>query len=194
MTTDHRARSRGLFGTALLLGALLLVLAAPRGVGAQSRKFLVQGEEPPDFALLDTSGRVVQLSEFRGRTILLSFWSCYTDTCFASTAAYTDLIERLGPLGLAAPTVCQEIPPVLAADGYAGLLKRCSAGQTILVDQDQRVGTEYFVREFPTTFLIGPDFAIREIVTGVAPLRDPAFHDRLEGLVRMSPGIGQPQP
>lgn len=182
MRGESQAGRRWWFGTSLV--SLALVLAgSPLIARAQDFRPLVQGGPPPDFSLPDPAGREVRLSDFKGKAILLSFWSCYTDTCFASLGAYNALVERLGPRGLAAPTVCQEIPPALAENRYAGLLKRCSAGQTILIDTERRVGRLYFVTEFPTTVVIGPDFTIRELLVGVAPLREAAFAARLEQLV-----------
>ena len=126
----------------------------------------------------------MSLSDYAGKVILLTFWSCHTDTCFTTVKVFEDLLARLGPLGLVAPTVCEEIPPALAADDYAGLLQRCSTGQKILIDPKREVRGRYRVRQLPTSVLIGPDMKVLEIVSGVPPLRDPALHERIEKLVR----------
>ena len=145
------------------------------------------GTSAPDFTLADTSGTPVRLSDFAGKAVLLTFWSCYTDTCFTTVKVFEDLLARLGPLGLVAPTVCEEIPPGLAANNYAGLLQRCSTGQKILLDPQREVRARYRVRQLPTSILLGPDLKILEIVRGIPPLRDPAFHARIEQLVRTLP-------
>lgn len=167
--------------TAALLAAVLCAGGAG-AQGAEARKPLIQGEPPPDFTLPDTAGRAVRLSDFTGRVILLSFVSCYTDTCFASVNAFEDLLVKTGPARLAAPTICAEVPAALKQDGYAGLLKRCGAGQTILIDEGQEISARYFVTEFPTSLLIGPDFTLREVIQGVPALRDPALLARIESL------------
>jgi len=151
------------------------------------------GTAAPDFILADTGGKNVKLSDFAGKVILLTFWSCYTDTCFTTVKVFEDLLARLGPLGLVAPTVCEEIPPALAADNYAGLLQRCSTGQKVLIDPQREVRGLYRVRQLPTSILIGPDLKVLEIVRGVPPLRDPAFHARIEQLVRATAAAPGPQ-
>lgn len=168
------------WGTALLAAALLA--GSVRVDAAEPLKPLVQGEPPPDFSLPDTAGRQVRLSDFKGRAILLTFVSCYTDTCFAPVNAFEPLLARFGRARLAAPTVCAEVPAALKADGYAGLIQRCSAGQTILIDEDQAISSRYFVTEFPTSVLIGSDFTVQEVLAGVAALRDPALPGRIEAL------------
>ena len=145
------------------------------------------GDIAPDFSLRDTAGKTVHLADLAGRVILLTFWSCHTDTCFTTVKVFEDLLGRLGPLGLVAPTICEEVPPALAADNFAGLLQRCSTGQMILLDPERDVKGRYRVRQLPTSVLIGPDMKILEVVRGVPPLRDPAFHERIEKLVRSLP-------
>ena len=174
-------------GAALVAALLLLLAPLP---GAADDIVVVDpprvGETIPDFTLPDTAGAPVRLSDFKGKVLLLTFWSCHTDTCFTSVKIFDELLVRLGPLGLVAPTICEEIPPALAADGYAGLLQRCSTGQKILLDEKREVRGTLRVRQLPTTILVGPDFTIREIIRGVPGLRDPAFHARLEELVRQT--------
>jgi len=151
------------------------------------------GTVAPDFTLSDTGGKSVSLRDFAGKVIFLTFWSCHTDTCFTTVRVFEDLLARLGPLGLVAPTVCEEIPPALAAENYAGLLQRCSTGQTVLLDPEREVRGRYRVRQLPTSILIGPDMKVVEIVRGVPPLREPALHERIEKLVRAAAAAPLPQ-
>jgi peroxiredoxin len=165
--------------------AIALLGAAPApAADLELLEPMAAGMLATDFSLADTAGKPVALSDFSGKVILLSFWSCYTDTCFTTVKVFEDLLARLGPLGLVAPTICEEIPPPLAADNYAGLLQRCSAGQKVLLDPERRVRGEYHVRQLPTSILIGPDMRVAEVIRGVQALRDPALHARIEALVR----------
>jgi len=180
--------TRGWWRRAVVVAAVsLLIAGAAPAAEIEILEPVEVGTRAPDFTLADTSGKPVRLSDFAGKVILLTFWSCYTDTCFTTVKVFEDLLAKLGPLGLVAPTVCEEIPPGLAAENYAGLLQRCSTGQKILVDSQREVRGRYRVRQLPTSMLIGPDLQILEIVRGVPPLRDPAFHERVEKAVRALP-------
>jgi peroxiredoxin len=191
MLTGFRAGPRVRRVTALL--ALALLAGAGGAGAAETFKPLVQGEPPPDFTLPDTAGKRVSLSDFRGRVILLTFVSCYTDTCMAPVNAFEALSARLGPARLAAPTVCAEIPDALRQNGYAGLLQRCGAGQTILIDLEQEVSARYRVTGFPTSVLIAPDFTVQEVLQGVAALRDPTLPARIDALAaRAAPNAPRP--
>lgn len=166
---------------AAALGLALLGAAATAGAQEPFRP-LIQGEAPPDFTLPDTGGRPVRLSDFKGRAILLTFVSCYTDTCLAVLTDLEPLVLKLGPSRLAALSVCVEVPAALRDGGYAGLLRRCGAGQTLLIDEQRTTSDRYHATEFPTSVLIAPDFTVREFLRGFPALRDPALRSRIEAL------------
>ena len=141
------------------------------------------GREFPDFTLPDADGREVSISDFRGKVIMLSFWSCYTDTCFTSVRIIEGLIKDFSSRGLVAPTVCSEIPPALEKNSYAELIKRCGVGQIILIDAGKEMKGRLHIRKFPTTFLIGRDFLVRETIKGVPLLMREEFREAVRALV-----------
>lgn len=179
-------RQRGHRPAAALLGLLLLALSGAAGA-QETFKPLMQGETPPDFVLPDTAGKQVRLGELQGRVILLSFVSCYTDTCLSALANFEPLSLKLGPSRLALVSVCVEVPAALKENRYAGLRERCGAGQTLLQDETRVTSRVYHVSEFPTSFLIAPDFTVREVVTGAAALRAPDLRERIEALAAQVP-------
>ena len=185
MVRRSGAHAAGLrWGAMVAAAALSLALDTASARELDLTEPISVGAPAPDFTLPDTAGQPVSLRDFAGKAVLLTFWSCHTDTCFTTVKVFEDLLAQLGPLGLVAPTICEEIPEALAKDGYAGLLQRCGTGQKILLDAKREVRGRYRVRQLPTSVLIGPDLKILEIVRGVPPLRDPEFHKRVEALVR----------
>lgn len=170
-----------------VVAVLLLHAAAPaqsfRIVGGRVPEV---GKEALDFSLPATDGKEVTLSDFKGKVILLSFWSCYTDKCFTSVNIIRDLLEEFHERGLVAPTVCSEIPEALARNGYEELLKRCGLGQAVMIDVDRDIKRTYKVRKLPGSYLIGPDFMIHEIVKGTARLREPGFRESIATLLKQA--------
>lgn len=59
-----------------LLPLLALVLTAASGQPGKNLQAL-KGKIVPDFQLLDLNGRVVKFSQFRGKVVLMNFWSPY---------------------------------------------------------------------------------------------------------------------
>jgi peroxiredoxin len=166
---------------------VILLFTAPSESFNLKRTIPEVGKEAFDFTLPDTKGEEVSLGDFRGKVVLLSFWSCYTDKCFSSVRIIKELLADFHEMGLVAPTICSEIPEVLVKDDYAELLKRCGTGQVVMVDAGRDVKRDYKVRKLPSTYLIGRDFTVREIVKGVTRLREPEFRDSVMALLEEPP-------
>jgi peroxiredoxin len=170
---------------ALMTATLLLVVPHSPSHALEEASAPVPGVggEFPGFVLPDAENRAVALSDFRGKAILLSFWSCHTDTCYTSVRVIEALLKEYGSLGLVAPTVCSEVPPALAKNSYAGLLKRCGTGQIVLIDRDMELTERLGIREFPTTYLIDRNYTIWEVIEGVPPLMGEEFRALVRSLV-----------
>jgi cytochrome c biogenesis protein CcmG/thiol:disulfide interchange protein DsbE len=169
----------------LMTATLLLVVPYSPSHGLEKASATVPrlGVEFPGFVLPDTENMAVALSDFRGKAILLSFWSCYTDTCYTSVRVIEALLKEYGSLGLVAPTVCSEVPPALAKNSYAELLKRCGTGQIVLIDRDMELTERLGIREFPTTYLIDKNHTIYKVIVGVPPLMEEEFRALVRFLV-----------
>lgn len=141
------------------------------------------GNAFPDFTLPDVEGRQVSLRDFQGKAIILSFWSCHTDTCFTSVRVIEGLLREYSSRGLVAPTVCSEVPPALEKDGYAGLLKQCGTGQVVLVDKAMELTKRLGIVEFPSTYLIDKNYVVWNVLTGVRPLMTEDFRSLVGSLV-----------
>lgn len=168
------------------LACLVIVTALVKPAFAQTEERVGVpsiGSAFPAFTLPDVTGRQVSLSDFQGKAILLSFWSCHTDTCFTSVRVIENLLKEYASLGLVAPTVCSEVPPALEKDGYTGLLKQCGTGQIVLVDKDMGLTKRLGIDEVPTTYLIDRNYAIWQIFTGVRPLLTDEFRVLVKSLV-----------
>jgi thiol-disulfide isomerase/thioredoxin len=54
----------------------------------------------PDWQLIDTDGRTVKLSDFKGKVVILNFWAIWCAPCRAEIPAFIALQERFGFQGL----------------------------------------------------------------------------------------------
>jgi len=73
----------------VLLG--VFALAAPRQAAAVS---LAPGDRAPEFSLSDIDGNRVTLDQFRGKTVVIAFWSTWCSRCEEELAFLRDTFSR----------------------------------------------------------------------------------------------------
>ena len=144
---------------------------------------LEPGDEAPDFTLPDQNGDPVTLSQFRGHRVVLYFYpkadtpGCTTQAC--GVRDHRSDYEQAGAVVLGVSP--DPVAPIANFDEKYGL------GFPLLSDEDHAVAEAYGVwvqksmygRKYMgnerTTFVIGPDGAIKEALHKVKP----AEHDDL---------------
>ncbi len=102
---------------------------------------LVPGDPAPEFALQDQSGRTVNLSDFRGREVLLYFYpKADTPGCTAQSCSVRDALPRLGDLEIAAVGISPDTPKK-----QAKFDSKYTLGFPLLSDPEHVVADDYGV-------------------------------------------------
>lgn len=120
------------------------------------------GEPAPPLALRDIDGRDLRLESFQGRTVIVNFWATWCGPCVAEMPSLSRLRQRLQPLGV-------EVLGVNFQENAARIrpfAERLGIDFPLLRDHDGRARTDWGVRVFPTTFIIGPDQRIAAVAVG----------------------------
>ena len=110
------------------------------------------GEAPPDFKVTTIDGRVVSLSDFKGKPIWLTFGASWCAQCRAEAPDLEAAYERYAPKGLVVLAVFQE--DVTTAIEYA---QRVGLTFILGVDPDTRIASRYDIVGIPTHVFIGRD-------------------------------------
>jgi peroxiredoxin len=118
----------------------------------------LRGQDAPDFALPDRTGRAWSLKSLRGRPVLLNFWFTTCPPCIEEMPGLEHLRRRLGDSAtILAVSVDEEgWPAIEKFFGAAG------TGLSVLLDQKKDVSKLYGVDKFPETFLIDPAGKVRK--------------------------------
>jgi len=167
--------------TTLLLVAVVAALSAAdwdsapeaaRLVVAESRAAAISGKKPPappapdipvgqaapDFALQNVSGRSgrTTLKEFRGRVVLLDFWSTLCGPCQAATPTMAMLHEKYGKQGLVVIGIDVQEPFAKVKE----YVREHQVPYRVLLDADARVSEKYGIAAIPAFFIIDAQGAI----------------------------------
>ncbi len=140
-----------------------------------------QGFLAPDFALQDAAGQTVQLSDQRGKPVLVNLWASWCPPCKAEMPAMQKVYDEYAAQGftiLAVNTTYQD--DAAGARSFAD-----SLGLTfpILYDLDGNVARQYQVRSMPTSFFVDAQGMVRRVVIG-GPMSEALLRAEIEQLMR----------
>ncbi len=157
------------------VGALLMCTSgvaqepktAPRSVKAPANR-----TQAPDFALQDGTGKVVRLSEYRGRVVLLDFWATKCGGCVQEIPMFAEVANAYRARGLEAIGVSEDIVyENLSNAGEAWQLVRPFVRERrvpyLIVMGDSRVTADYDIKALPLTHLIDKQGRVAVTYSGI---------------------------
>lgn len=118
----------------------------PPGVGLQAT----------DFTVDTLDGAAIQLTEYRGKPVILNFWTTWCPPCKEEMPLFDSYAKNLGEKAvfIAMDTAEEdEVVNIFVKDSGISLL--------IGMDRTGQVADNYFVRSFPQTFFIDQEGIIR---------------------------------
>jgi peroxiredoxin len=120
------------------------------------------GFAAPDFALPSLEGTSLSLADLQGKGIVLNFWATWCLPCRVEMPALEQTWLDWQDRDLVVVAVNLQENPGRVADYVRDL------GLTfpVLLDGDGSVFQRYQVQLYPTTFFVGPDGVIRDVVFG----------------------------
>ncbi|HUZ45962.1 MAG TPA: redoxin domain-containing protein [Terriglobia bacterium] len=151
----HATHARSFFTFTPPAGARRVLLLDLPGVP----KGLV-GSPAGDFTLPDLGGRQISLSDFRGKTVVLSFWATWCTPCRKELPEVEKIYEQYKDKNVVVLAVDDENQATVRS-----FLKDHHYGFTALVDQQRTLFKKFVVRYIPTVFVInGKGIIVRHIV------------------------------
>lgn len=194
--SDCRLRMSLFWGLpAWLFGGLLLadrVPAGPPSLGGSpklgeaqvvQREVVKVGDEAPNFRLHDLAGKVVDLSQLRGKVVLLNFWATWCGPCRIEMPSMEQLYQTF-------PRREFEILAV-STDPQGAVVTRPfqqELGVTfpILHDPDMRIGLTYGARSLPMTVMVDRRGVVRQKIFGARDWDSPEARELIQRLLNSS--------
>jgi peroxiredoxin len=159
----------------LILSLLSMPLFAGQSMTAIPGKVVA-----PDFELIDTDGNTPRLSDYRGKTVIINFWTTWCPPCR----------EEIPSMNRAYEVLADENVEILAInmgedeDTIFIFTADYPADFPLLLDQDGAVIAEWPVKGLPTTYVVAPDGSIAYRAIGGREWDDPVFLEQIRALGR----------
>jgi cytochrome c biogenesis protein CcmG/thiol:disulfide interchange protein DsbE len=182
--TDKRFWYAWIAVAVVLGGMWILMSRVPESPGGVTREGLEtaprKGFLAPDFSLTTLDGATVQLSDLRGRPVLINFWASWCGPCRAEMPHIKAAYETHSGDGLIVLGIDQlESPPQVAR-----FVEEFDLTFPILLDRDGKVSEAYQARALPTSFFVDANGIIRDAFTG--PMTAGLIESKLELILSKS--------
>lgn len=185
-------RLAGALATALLVGCFISGCSGPqRAARTSSLKPDDKRHQAPDFALKDADGKVVHLSDYRGKVVLLDFWATWCGPCKIEIPWFIDFQRKDQQKGLVVLGVSMDDDGWQVVKPFVASMK---VNYRVLLGTDQTAQLYGGVDALPTTFLIDRQGKIAAVHVGLADRKDfeRGIDELLQGSVNASTRFGMP--
>lgn len=136
------------------------------------------GAPAPAFQAQTLDGPPVSLDDLRGQAVVLNLWATWCPPCRAEMPALERISARYAGDGLVILALNQGENP----DTVRAFVEEHDLTFTIALDPREQIGRLYELQAYPTTFFIGRDGVIREVVSG-GPMPEALVEDQVKRLL-----------
>ena len=138
------------------------------------------GFSAPDFTLDALDSEKLTLSDLRGKVVLINLWASWCPPCRAEMPALDAVYRKYRDSGfvvLAVNTTYQDAE----ADART-FVQRLGLTFPIVLDRDGATSQRYRLQALPTSYFVGRDGIIRDIVIG-GPMSETLIASKVEALL-----------
>jgi peroxiredoxin len=165
---------------ALLVGCFLEGCSKPQlSVSAASVKAEKERRAAPDFALKDAEGKLVHLSDYRGKVVLLDFWATWCGPCKIEIPWFMDFQRQNQEKGLVVLGVSMDDEGWEIVKPYLASMK---VNYRVVIGNDHTAQLYGGVDALPTTFLIDREGKIAAVHVGLVDRKD--FENGIDQLLQ----------
>ena len=140
----------------------------------------------PDFALPDAEGKQVHLSQFRGKTVILNFWTTTCQPCLEEMPSLAEFAKVLAKRNdVVVLTISTDLTKDVAISALQTLLREPKPPFLVLFDPESNVVHDKFGTDlFPETWVIDPKGVIRARFDGARDWSNALVLDLIESFQR----------
>lgn len=154
-------RKKWLQVTILLLLIIVGGYTMASGLFGDKDSIPLEGDQAPDFTLLDLNDETLRLSDFEDQVVMINFWGTFCEPCVYEMPLFQQNYEKHKDDGLVVLGVNLD-EPVVSVRRFIR-----DYGITFPIPLDKNVvRRQYGVTQYPTTFFVNRNGEIEKIFVG----------------------------
>lgn len=179
----QQAQRRIFYSIILFLGFLWILLSADKSGTSTSGKIPAPqaGFPAPDFELKTQAGEMMKLSDLRGQAVLVNLWATWCPPCRAEMRSIEKVYSEYKDQGFTVLAVNMTYQD--DALKIAPFINEQSLTFPILLDETGKMANAYQMKSLPSSFFIGRDGIIKEVVIG-GPMAEALLRTRVKEIIR----------
>jgi len=134
--------------------------------------------EAKNFKLSDLAGEMHELEDYRGKHVLVNFWSMSCNVCKSEMTTLQSAHELLDREDLVIVSIHAGDP----SEGVESVLKLNNINYPVLFDIDLQLG-DWGIPIMPTSFIVSPKGNIRYRAVGTRVWNSPFMIDFMQGIL-----------
>lgn len=163
----------------ILLFLLLTAVHTPAAMAIDTAP--ATGKYAPPVELQDLSGKTIRLSDYKGRVVLLNFWSILCAPCTAELPSLSKLAAAFKNTDLTVLTVSIDAPDKPVRD----FIETKKLVLTVLRDGEKEIYFDQYAGPLlPATYLIDRNGIIVEIIAGPRNWDSPESQELIQKLLK----------
>jgi len=186
MKLTQQAYTRLFYGFLLALGLGWIGFSAIPANATTSGKISAPqtGFLAPDFTAKTFGGNAIRLSDLRGKVVLINVWASWCPPCRAEMPAVERVFQAYKKRHFMVMAINSTVQDTVANAHDFAITNKLSF--PIFLDESGEITRLYHIQSLPTSFFIGPDGVIREVVVG-GPMSEALLSSRIEKLLKELP-------
>ena len=140
----------------------------------------LHGQAAKDFSLT-FDGKPAQLSDLRGKVVLLNFWASWCQPCVDEAASLNALQKKIAPMGGTILGVSVDDDPA----SYEQFLNTYNVDYPTYRDASKQIPLSYGTTMYPETYVIDRDGRIDSKIIGPQDWTSPAMMAYLDSVLRV---------
>jgi len=168
------------FFIVLVVAVVLIVVGFIAKDRKSVGKIITKGDKAPEFRLPDMNGQIVNLSDLRGKIVIIHFWATWCPPCVEEIPTLDYLNQQLAGSDFAMLAISVDEN---GAQGAGPFLKQKGLNVPVLLDPDRAVAMRYGTFKFPETYILDRAGIVQYKIIGPGDWRDPSVIKLLKDMI-----------